>query len=249
MPSAILHVYGSLNDFLPVTARHQAISYFFKEPPAVKHAIESTGIPHAEVKFILINKTPCSFQYLLCDNDTVEIYPAETDLFPEAWSVMPQPAVPERFVADVHLRKLAKGLRLIGFDTLYENNYSDHFIVSLSNEERRIILTRDRNLLKIKMVEYGYWIRSQDPFEQVTEVIRRYRLGENLHFFKRCVECNGNIEQVPKAAVYDRLEPKTKLYYQDFYQCTRCQRIYWKGSHYQRLEDYIEKMKRACGIP
>jgi len=246
MKSATFQFYGSLNDLLSPVKRNTLIFYQFDDEPAIKHAIETIGIPHTEVDVILVNDKPVNFFYRLSDDDRVEVYDINArEIFPLTWILTPPRVVPEKFILDVHLGKLAKALRLFGFDSLYENNYDDHKIVELSQSENRIVLTRDRNLLKHKAVTTGYWIRSQLVEEQLMEVINRFDLKSKFQFFKRCVECNGIIVPVAKASVLDRLLPKTILYYNDFFQCTNCKRIYWRGSHYEYMQEFIGKIEQT----
>jgi hypothetical protein len=133
---------------------------------------------------------------------------------------------------------------LFGFDTYYKNDYDDKTIVQIAETEKRTVLTRDVNLLKHKSITIGYWLRSQFAEEQLKEVIRRFRLKAKFKPFERCVECNGKIIKIEKSAVLDKLLPKTILYYNDFFQCICCKRIYWRGSHYEQMQQYIERMQK-----
>jgi uncharacterized protein with PIN domain len=132
---------------------------------------------------------------------------------------------------------------MLGFDTLYENNYSDKVLVDLSLNENRVLLTRDVVMLKNKSITYAYFVRSQNADEQLAEVLNRYSLKDVIKPFAQCIACNGNIITVSKEAVFDKLLPKTKLYYNQFYQCNICKRIYWKGSHFSRMNDFVEIIK------
>jgi len=146
-----------------------------------------------------------------------------------------------RFIADVNLGKLSKYLRLLGFDTLYKNNYEDDEIVEIANKERRIILTRDTELLKRKQVVRGYWVRSTLPKKQIREVINRFDLKNSDRIFSRCLKCNGLIRSVAKEKIVDKLLPNTKKYFSSFYQCRNCGKIYWQGSHYKNMVKEIEQ--------
>lgn len=244
LKTASFYFHDSLQDFLLPVKRDTVISYTFDDTPAIKHAIETIGIPHPEVDIILVNAKPVDFFYLLEHNDIIEVFSSfDKEKFPREWSLTPPHVIPEKFILDVHLGKLARKLRLFGFDTLYENNYSDGAIVEISEKEERIILTRDKNLLKHKLVKWGYWLRSQYAEEQLTEVIHRIKPRAQFKFFERCVECNCKIEKIGKAEIINRLQPKTILYYNDFLQCPCCKRIYWKGSHYKQMQELIKKME------
>jgi len=242
--SASFRFHESLNDFLLLSKRNGAILYSFNDTPAIKHAIETIGIPHPEVDVILVNGVPVDFLYPLHNNDEAEVYPAfATGKFPESWLLTPQYPFPEKFILDVHLGKLARALRLFGFDTWYENDYTDKAIVQIAEAEKRIVLTRDVNLLKHKLLKIGYWVRSQLVEEQLAEVVRRFKLKAKFKPFERCVECNGKIIKVDKETILDKLLPKTILYYNDFFQCNCCERIYWRGSHYEQMQQFIEKIE------
>jgi len=237
--------HGSLNDFLLPLKRDTSIAYVFNDTPAIKHAIESIGVPHAEVNVIIVNGVPVDFGYPLRDKDEVEVYPLfSKSVFPETWSLLNNHFLSGKFILDVHLGKLARILRLLGFDTFYENDYDDKVIVQIAEAEKRIVLTRDVNLLKHKSITMGYWLRSQFAEEQLKEVAGRFKLNGKFKPFERCVECNGKIIRVEKEAVIDKLLPKTILYYHDFFQCTCCKRIYWRGSHYEQMLQFIERMQK-----
>jgi hypothetical protein len=234
MHTARFRFYGSLNDFLRPRNKDAWISYTFTNTPAIKDAIEAIGIPHTEVKEIIINQHPAPFYHLLQPNTLAEVYPYDQI-----------PSAPQKFILDVHLGKLARLLRLLGFDTLYENNYTDRMIADTLKAETRIVLTRDINLLKHKVIEWGYWLRSQHPPNQLREVLHRYRLADKIQPFTRCLACNGCIDLVNKEAIADKLQPDTARYFNEFYQCRSCKRVYWKGSHYERMLQWVEKFKTA----
>ena len=236
---ATFRFFGALNDFLRPTRKEVWISYTFDGSPAVKDAIEAMGVPHPEVQEIRINDAAAAFYTRLQPGDRFEVYPADI----RAANDPAENSSGARFILDVHLGKLAKNLRMLGFDTSYENNYSDKTIVEAAATENRIVLTRDVVLLKNKAIERGYWLRSQHAGEQLTEVIRRFGLSHQFRPFERCIACNGHIVAVPKTKVWELLPPKTKLYYDEFFQCTSCKRVYWKGSHYERMLQFIKQVE------
>lgn len=230
------YIYSSLNDFLPPGKGNTEILYPILQPLSVKDAIEAIGIPHPEVHTILVNNFPVTFDYLLSNGDLVDVYPMPQNLEHNSDFFPPD----KRFVLDVHLGKLAKALRMLGFDAVYENDYDDKTIAAKAEAEQRIVLTRDVGLLKHKIVKYGYWIRSQHLKEQLKEVIRYFRLNDSIVPLTRCLVCNATIVSIDKEVVADLLPPKTKLYYQDFFQCPDCRRVYWKGSHYERMREFVK---------
>jgi len=232
--------YEELNDFLPSFKRKIQFAYSFKGNPSVKDAIEALGVPHVEVDMIIANGKPVDFSYNIKSEDKISVYPVFESL--DLSNVSPLREKPLRlikFIMDVHLGRLSKYLRLCGFDTFFDTGLNDVEIIDLSLKEHRIILTRDRGLLKNKRVTHGYWIRSSNPVGQIKEVLQRFDLKNSLNPFIRCLECNGMIEDVNKDEIKDRLPQKTKDFYTEFRRCKVCGNIYWEGSHYERMKKFI----------
>lgn len=237
--TAQFYFHSTLNDFLSKVRKHTTIAYTFNHSPAVKDAIEAIGIPHTEVEVILVNNRPVQFYYSLQPGDYIEVYPAHEKQWCEGYSLREGLIQPNRFVLDVHLGKLAKMLRLLGIDASYQTDYSDADIVHIAENENRIVLTRDIGLLKHRAIIWGYWLRSQDAAEQVKEVINYYYLTGEIKPFSRCLLCNGLLVAMNKEDIVNHIPPKAVLYFNDFYQCTHCRRIYWKGSHYHHMQQTI----------
>lgn len=149
---------------------------------------------------------------------------------------------PIKFILDVHLGRLARWLRMLGFDTLYRNDYDDPEIVAIAVQEGRTILTRDLGIMKRRAVTHGYHIQSTAPREQLYEVLTRYQLHDQINPFHRCMVCNGLLCNVTKEAVLAELEPKTIRYYDEFFQCANCRKIYWRGSHFARMTSFINEL-------
>ena len=240
--------YGELNDLLPLKKKRKWFKHFFKGNPSIKDTIESLGVPHTEVDCILVNGKPAGFAYQLKGNQKVSVYShyAQTGAS-DIKHLRPAPLKNQKFILDTHLGKLARYLRLFGFDTLYKKDYSDQDIVGVAGRERRIVLTRDIGLLKHKIIKRGRWIRATDPQKQINEVIRKFSLLGKIKPFKICLECNGKIAKIAKRKIMNRLPLKTKEYYKDFHMCLRCKRIYWQGSHYDKLSGFITRTKRQAG--
>lgn len=233
--------FDELNDFLSEQRKNKTLTYQFNKNPSIKDSIESHGVPHTEVELILVNGGSVGFDYHMKDGDKVKVYPdSEGEEIPSKVKLRDVPKI--NFVLDVHLGKLARILRLLGFDALYRNDYDDHEIVSIAENEERIVLTRDRKLLRFKAIEHGYWLRSTNPNEQILEVAKRYNLYLKIEPFHRCLECNGIIQEVNKESIIDQLEPKTKIYFEEFFECIDCNKIYWKGSHYDHMVSYIDQL-------
>ncbi len=248
---ASFRFYEELNDFLPPAKKKKHFDYRFNGRPSIKDAIEAIGVPHTEVDLILVNGQSVDFNHHLQDEDRVSVYPVfeSLDITPVV-RLREEPLRKTAFVLDTQLGKLTKLLRLLGFDTLYRNDYEDSEIIRLALEEERIILTRDIGLLKNKSVTHGIWIRSTSPEEQLKEVLHRFDLYSQIKPFQRCSVCNGTIGKIDKKEIIDQLPTKTKLYYDDFYRCQECGKIYWKGSHYQRMKVRISGwMKESADKP
>jgi hypothetical protein len=242
---AYFRFYAELNDFLPPAQRGREVPHYFPDRPAVKDRIEALGVPHPEVDLILVNGVSVGFAHLLEDGDRVSVYPHLHLAGSGAVSrVRPEPPRPW-FVLDVHLGRLATGLRLLGFDTLFGPDFDDAVLARCSSSTGRILLTRDRGLLKRGEVVYGYCVRSSDPNEQGVEVLRRFDLFEAVQPFRRCLRCNGRLAEVAKEAVAERLEPRTLEHYDEFYECDTCGRLYWKGSHYDAMLRYVERVRAS----
>ena len=243
MPRASFRFYAELNDFLPANQRQAPIEVTYSGHETVKHLVEALGVPHTEVDLILVNDQSVDFNCRLADGADVQVYPADPGLqLTPLRHLRPQVSCQPRFVLDGHLGKLAVYLRLLGFDTYYRNDFSDEELAEISSSEGRILLTRDRGLLKRSQVTQGYCVRAKLPRQQAVEVLRRYRLVAHTRLFSRCARCNGVLDPVKKAKVFERLEPKTKLYYDDFRICRACDQIYWKGSHFERLERQMQEL-------
>lgn len=215
----------------------------FNGHETVKHLIESLGVPHTEVDVILVNGKSQDFSFRVSDGDEVGVYPDSEELNPyQLIHLKPESKSQPQFVLDGHLGKLATYLRLLGFDTLYRNDYDDLELAEISSHQQRILLTRDRGLLKRGQVIRGYYIRTKVPRKQVIEVLKRFNLIGRERRFTRCARCNGLLVPVSKAKVINQLEPKTRQFYNEFRICRGCDQIYWKGSHFDRMESQLQEM-------
>ena len=235
--SAYFRFYEELNDFLPRYKRKREFEYNFTGNPSVKDAVEAIGLPHPEIDLISVNNESVGFDYQLQANDVISVYPVFESLnIKPLIKLRATPLRKTRFILDVNLGKLARLLRLCGFDSSYDNNFDNHSLARLARADRRIILTRDRQLLKRKEVTHGYWIRNTDPYVQLNEVVRRLDLKSDIKLFSRCLVCNAMIKPVQKQHVINNIPAKTCKYFDKFYQCTGCLKVYWPGSHYKRMQ-------------
>ena len=243
MIGTTLAIHDQLNDFLPPSRRDIVIILKINGSPSVKNLIESRGIPHPEIGQILVNNRPVEFSYKVNPGDSIEVFPAspQLDLLSGLFTKGKFTFQP-RFVLDNHLGKLTTYLRMLGFDALYRNDIQDNELANIASNSKRILLTRDRQLLMRKTINYGYWLRSLDPEIQVREVIQRFGLKEYITPFRRCLQCNASLMPVSKEAIINRLEPLTKKYFDEFQICPECNQIYWKGSHYERMLRLIDRL-------
>jgi uncharacterized protein len=235
--------YGQLNDFLPWQWRYCRFAHTLRAPASVKDVIEALGVPHPEVDVIVVNGQAVDFSYRMHDGDQVAVYPAfHTVDVTGLRRVGTDPPQPVRFVLDIHLRKLASLLRLAGFDALLLTD--DAEVAEASATERRVALTRDVGLLKRSIIQHGSWIRQTNPELQFIEVLQRFDLADRMHPFVRCMECNTLLVPVDADVVAERLPPGTRECFSQFHRCPGCERVYWQGSHYERLVRLLEDARR-----
>jgi hypothetical protein len=225
--------FGALNDFLGLKQKGRWIERRLNGHPSIGDTVESLGVPHPEIAKVSVNGKPAPLSRQLRDQDRVCVRPVRKV----------KDGVP-KFVLDVHLGKLAKYLRLLGFDTLYRNDYSDRKIAQLSEQGGRTVLTRDIGLLKRKKILRGYWLREDKPLRQLEAVLDRFEPAGAVTPFSRCLCCNGRLRGVSKRSVEKEIPPKTRKYYKEFYRCSKCAKIYWPGSHYRKMEAFIKNKKR-----
>jgi uncharacterized protein with PIN domain len=236
-----LTFHGDLSFFLK--AKAPRVDRQLSEKTSIKDVIEACGVPHTEVDLILVNEEPVDLAAILTQDVAIDVYPPNEERSP----VFPEDRLQvrniEKFVADGHLGKLVRDLRLLGIDVTCDPAAEDRQLVTTSRTEERALLTRDRRLLMHAAVRHGYYLRSQYPLEQTVEVLRRFNLGPTLAPFSRCLRCNAPLEPAKKADVVDRLEPLTKIYYDQFRRCRGCGQVYWSGSHFDKLRARVEEMR------
>ncbi|MDR9439974.1 MAG: Mut7-C RNAse domain-containing protein [Halomonas sp.] len=248
MPHADFRFHDRLNDFLPPASRDASFFRDVSRRAAIKDVIESLGVPHTEVDVILVNGTSVGFEHILAGGERVEVYPW-TVAPPKARHLRPRPPSCPRFLADAQLGRLARHLRLLGFDCYYRNDIGDAELAVQADEEQRVVLTRDRRLLKRKRIHLAHYVRSDEPWQQVEEVCREFDLAPAFAPFTRCTHCNGRLAVVDKASVIDRLEPLTKQHVDDFLQCETCGQLYWHGSHVSRMKARVERLRQTLAQP
>ncbi len=242
MNRATFRFYAELNDFLPPADRQRDVVRSFPDRPSVKDQIEACGVPHTEVDLVLVNGRSVGFSHHLEDGDRVSVYPVfeALDVSPVI-HLRPKPLREIRFVLDAHLGKLARRLRLLGFDALWWRDAADEELLARSLAERRILLTRDRRLLKRRELTHAAAVRATDPRRQLREVVVRFDLARSAAPFTRCLACNGALVDAPKDAVMGRLPAETRLHYDQFRTCASCGRVFWWGPHARRLREMVRE--------
>jgi uncharacterized protein with PIN domain len=235
-----------LREFLRKDLRSGTVTRSFDVPGSVKDIIEACGIPHTEVGLIVASGHSVDFSYIVNDGDRISVFPVFTsiDITPIT-RVRPEPLRAVRFVVDGHLGRLARFLRLLGFDTLCERDWDDPELARVSSSDQRILLTRDVDLLKRRSVTHGSYVRASDPREQVTEVVRRFHLARHLTPFTRCMTCNGTLVPVDKEEIIHRLPPKTRRHVDDYHVCSSCDKVYWQGAHDSELRQIVAAARVA----
>jgi uncharacterized protein with PIN domain/sulfur carrier protein ThiS len=241
MVHATFRFYAGLNDFLERGRRGHELTLPCAENATTKHMIEALGVPHTEVEVILVNGAATNLDALIEDGDRVAVYPRFTQL--DVGELVRTPGQPPgrlRFVADAHLGGLARLLRMAGFDTIYRNTIGDEEIEEAAWREQRIVLTRDRELLKRRGIDYGAYVRSLKSQAQLDEIVVRYGLAERARPFTLCLHCNTPLHAVDKQDVLDRLPPMVRATQDEFSACDSCGGVFWKGTHWQRMRAMLD---------
>lgn len=252
MPSVQIRFYQELNEFLRPGVRFASIQKEVYGSPSVKDLIESCGVPHTEVDLIVVNGESVGFDVPIQGGERIAVYPVfeGLDISP-VQRLRPEPLRNPKFVVDANAGRLARLLRMLGFDTLFRSDYTDSELVDISVAERRIILTRDRGVLMRRRVTHGYYLRSSDPDTQAAEVLRRLDLMEGCAPLTRCMNCNGQLREVPWADIRDRIPELSRTClarkkHPAGLQCESCGQAYWQGSHSPHLAEHIEKLKKLA---
>lgn len=225
---------ADLRTLLPAGAGQEDLEVTFQGPQSVKHLVESLGVPHTEIGALVANGHELQLDYQVRDGDRLTVTSIQPPLASET-----EP----RFVLDGHLGRLAAYLRMLGLDCLYKAEAEDRELASDAVREDRVLVTRDRRLLMRKIISRGCLVRSLEPRVQLRQLVARFRLQPWIRPFQRCIRCNHLLQRVPKEEVMDRLEPLTRLYFDDFSICPDCRQIYWKGSHFERMLEIIADLQ------
>jgi uncharacterized protein with PIN domain len=250
MTTVTLTFYDNLQELLykkyrtGMPFRHQ-----YERRSSIKDVIESLGIPHPVVGKLIVNSCEVDLSYILKNNDMIEAMPLAPPVDPTVpTKLRPVPLNRIAFIVDVNVGKLALYLRMLGFDTLYDSAGKDKDLATTAWSEKRILLTRDTALLKRKIIAHGYLLREPEPKEQLKEVMQLYNLGSMVKPMSRCIPCNGLLVPVSKEDIINRLEPLTRKYYNTFHTCDRCGKLYWPGSHHQKMKNFISAVLQSLNI-
>jgi uncharacterized protein with PIN domain len=239
--------HGELSFFLK-DRKEGTAKYSMKRTAPLKDIIEALGIPHTEVGKIVTYEREHDFWYIPSPDDNIEVYPVEAPCIVTIPTLLRPEAFPwVKFIADVNVGKLAKLMRLLGFDTEYENSWSDSYIAEKAFREKRIVLTKDRNLLKRKVIRHGRLVRSIKPWDQLAEIVHFYGLGKSISPFRICPICNVELENVPKEHILEEIEPLTRLFFNDFSRCPCCGKVYWAGTHHEKILQRVTELKDHVG--
>jgi uncharacterized protein with PIN domain/sulfur carrier protein ThiS len=239
MATAGFRFHGALAAFLARKRRDRVFEHACARAATLKNAIEALGVPHTEVGRVLVNGTPATLDRIVREGDSIEVWPSAGAVAPDAERPI--------FVADAHLGGLARCLRMLGFDTLHEPCFADAAIRVLAWQERRIVLTRDRELLKCRDIARGCYVRALKAEAQLREVADRFDLAPRARPFTLCLVCNVELESVAQAAVAARLPPTVAAAHRRFMRCAGCDRVYWEGSHYARMRATLGRALAPSG--
>ncbi|HVO74648.1 MAG TPA: Mut7-C RNAse domain-containing protein [Ignavibacteriaceae bacterium] len=246
MKTAYFRFYEELNDFLPEEKRKKMFEHSFAGKNSVKDMIESLGVPHIEIDLILVNGISVDFNYIVREKDEITVYPVfESFDISGIQHLREKPLRTMKFITDVHLGALTKYMRMLGLDTVYKNDYHREDIIKISVKEKRVILTKDRELLKRNEITHGYWIRSNKIEEQLKELIERFHLKNEINEFARCLICNTQLINIDKKEVQEKIPPKVNEHQNEFYYCSNCNKIYWKGTHYEKMRVKINGILKS----
>jgi uncharacterized protein with PIN domain len=238
-----LRFYAELNDLLPPDRRFASVRHPLGVHQTVKDLIEAAGVPHTEVDVVLVNGESVGFAHRPQHGDRISVYPMfeSVDIGP-ILRLRAKPLRDTRFVVDSNLGGLARVLRMLGFDSLFRNDFADAEIARISVSERRVLLTRDVDLLKRKEITHGYYVRATEPLDQAAEIVRRFDLSDRLEPFTRCLECNDRLETLGPEDVGGLVPAGAPREHEVFSRCPTCRRVYWRGSHHRRMLDGIEEI-------
>lgn len=241
--ASMITFHGDLNEFLRPDNSGPAIDYPVDRRASIKDVIEAVGPPHTEVGRITADGREVDFSHLLEPSQRIEVYPVTPPMdVTRPTPLRPNPLPELKFIVDVNVGKLANRLRLLGLDAAYHHLWRDNEIAEAAGEQGRVVLSKDLALLRRNKVEFGRAVRAVHPDDQLIEVLDFFGIKGPFKTFTRCIHDNTPLKPVDKAAIIDRLEPLTKKYFNEFHICPVCQRIYWPGSHHERMLEWMNRV-------
>jgi uncharacterized protein with PIN domain len=248
--SATFRFYEELNDFLAPARRGHEFACRCARDATTKHMIEALGVPHTEVELVLVNGESVGFGRSLRDGDRVAVFPKfETLDVTPLLRVRGRTLRVTRFVADAHLGGLARLLRMTGFDTLYDNHFRDDEIERIAGVQERIVLTRDRELLKRRTITHGCHVRALRPAPQLREIFDRLDLARSARPFTLCLRCNAPLQEIDKTLIAALLPTGVRERCERFSRCAVCRRVFWEGSHWRRMRAMVDELLALPQLP
>ncbi len=241
----LLTLHGDTVDLLRRAPEgNKTIVYPSSRRASIKDILEGLGVLHTEIGTIVLDGQEQTFDKIARNGEHFFIYPLTPDIPPTiATTLRSEPLLNCIFLVDINVGRLARLLRMAGFDSeLVESASANSASVERAVREERILLTRNRDLLKMRILVFGRLVRSQDPEQQLKEIVDLYGLQGMLNPFSRCIACNGLLYGVEKNTIIDRLQPLTKKYYNRFKRCAGCGKIYWQGSHCDKMTAQLNRI-------
>ncbi|GAB2694485.1 Mut7-C RNAse domain-containing protein [Kitasatospora kifunensis] len=236
-PEICLEVAPELLVFLPSARRVGRSAVRTDGASTLGHLVESLGVPLTEVGELLADGRPVPTAHLPRHGERITVHGIAR---PQAL------AGPARFLLDVHLGTLARRMRLLGIDAAYENpDIGDAALAARSAAEQRVLLSRDRGLLRRRELWAGGYVYSHRPAEQLRDVLSRF--APPLAPWTRCATCNGELRQAAKDTVQEQLQDGTERSYDAFARCVDCGQVYWRGAHHARLAAIVDETLEEFG--
>lgn len=247
MSTGHFRFYEELNEYLPVEKRKKRFAHSFNDLSTVGSVLESLGIPLQEIDLLLVNEKSADFSRTINDGDFVSVYPVFESMDISSLASLPsRPLRKTRFFLDVHLGKLARKLRLLGFDSQFENNTTSDQLICIMEKGERIVLTQNRRLLQGSGTSHGYWVREETTDSQTVEILHRFDLLNAIRPFTLCLGCNLPLTPIEKSIIRDDLPPRIRRDFELFHHCPGCGRNYWHGSHFEKMKRFINQVKQKA---
>ena len=247
MATIHLRLYEELNDYLPRDRRKRTFAFEVADGAILGEVVDGLGVPRDAIDLALVDSEAVGFDHRVRDGDRIALYPIFESLDVGPVTALPgRPLRESRFVLDVHLGRLARYLRLLGFDAVYRRDFDDDELAAISRSEGRILLSRDGPLVARRELDHAYLVPSEFPLEQAVEVVRRCDLAGQVRPFSRCLVCNGEVAAVAVADVTEPLPEWVRATHEEVRRCAGCGRVYWRGGHWQRMQRLVDAILRAA---